>query len=115
MALFVDAGKSAVKGVFMVKHIVLWSFLEDMSPQERRQAGEKIRDLLEPIGEKVDGALEIRVVTDGLPTGNRDVALISGFESQQALAAYQEHPDHLKAKEYIGSVTCNRSCIDYEC
>ena len=30
------------------------------------------------------------------------------------LAAYQVHPDHLAAKEYIGSVAGNRACLDYE-
>ena len=47
-------------------------------------------------------------------SSNRDVALISEFTDTEALAAYQVHPDHLAAKEYIGSVAGNRACLDYE-
>lgn len=99
----------------MVKHIVLWNFNEGMSPQERAEAGEKIKSLLEPIKEKVPGAVEIQVVVNQLESSNRDVALISTFETVEALQTYQTHPDHVAAGGYVRSVTCNRSCMDYEC
>ena len=51
-------------------------------------------------------------LTDELPAG--DVALLSEFESREALEAYQVHPAHLKAKEYVGSVTCGRACMDFQ-
>ena len=99
----------------MVKHIVLWNFNEDMNPEEQREAGMKMKSLLEPIKEKVPGALDIQVVTQKLDTSNRDIALISTFETVEALQAYQIHPDHVAAGGYVRSVTCNRSCMDYEC
>lgn len=98
----------------MVKHIVLWNFREDMTDEEKREAGEKIRSLLKPIREKVPGTVEIQVVLNELDSSNRDVALLSVFETVEALQAYQTHPDHVAAKGYIGSVTCNRTCMDYE-
>lgn len=99
----------------MVKHIVLWNFNEGMSPEEKKAAGEKVKALLEPIKQKVPGALEIQVVLNKLDSSNRDVALISSFESVEALNTYQTHPDHVEAGKYVRSVTCNRSCMDYEC
>lgn len=33
----------------------------------------------------------------------------------EALKTYQTHPDHVAAGGYVRSVTCNRSCMDYEC
>lgn len=99
----------------MVRHIVLWNFNEGMSHQEKVEAGEKMKSLLEPIKEKVDGAVEIQVVVNQLESSNRDVALISTFETVEALQAYQVHPDHVAAGGYVRSVTCNRSCMDYEC
>lgn len=99
----------------MVKHIVLWNLNENMSPEEKRAAGEKMKSLLEPIKEKVPGALDIQVVTQKLDSSNRDIALISTFETVEALQAYQTHPDHVAAGGYVRSVTCNRSCMDYEC
>lgn len=99
----------------MVKHIVLWNFNEGMTTEEKRAAGEKMKSLLEPIKEKVPGALDIQVVIQKLDSSNRDVALISTFETEEALQTYQTHPDHVAAGGYVRSVTCNRSCMDYEC
>ena len=59
-------------------------------------------------------AVKVEVIINELDSSNRDVALISEFTDTEALAAYQVHPDHLAAKEYIGSVAGNRACLDYE-
>lgn len=99
----------------MVKHIVLWNFVEELSQEERLKAGAKMKELLEPIKEKVPGAIEIKVVLNELNSSNRDVALISTFETVNALQSYQVHPDHVEAGKYVRSVTCNRACMDYEC
>lgn len=98
----------------MIKHIVLWNFVETLSESEKAEAGQKMKSLLEPIKELVPGAVEIQVLTGGLPSSNRDVALISTFETVEALETYQKHPAHVEAGKYVRSVTCNRACMDYE-
>lgn len=98
----------------MVHHIVMWNFLESMSQDEKIAAGAKMKELLEPIGALVDGAISIQVVVNELDSSNRDVALISKFETVEALQAYQVHPAHVEAGKFVRSVTCNRSCMDYE-
>lgn len=98
----------------MVKHIVLWNFISTLSEEEKRAAGEKMKAILEPIKEKVPGALEIQVVCNELVSSNKDVALISTFETVEALQTYQTHPDHVEAGKYVRSVTCDRACMDYE-
>ncbi|MCI9142652.1 MAG: Dabb family protein [Lachnospiraceae bacterium] len=98
----------------MVKHIVLWNFAEELSESERKEAGEKMKALLEPIKELVSGAVEIQIVRNELPSSNRDIALISTFETVEALMTYQNHPAHVEAGKYVRSVTCNRACMDYE-
>ncbi len=97
----------------MVKHIVLWNFVETLSEEEKKEAANKMSQLLEPIKELVPGAVEIQVIRNEFSSSNRDVALISTFETPEALAAYQTHPAHVEAGKYVGSVTCNRSCMDY--
>ena len=99
----------------MVKHIVLWNFAEGLSEADKTQAGQKMKELLEPIRELVPGALRIQVLANGLPSGNREVALISEFETVEALKTYQEHPAHVEAGKYVRSVTRDRACTDYEC
>lgn len=99
----------------MVKHIVLWNFNEGMTPAEKKAAGEKMKSLLEPIREKVPGALKIQVILNELDSSNREVALVSAFDTLEALEAYKIHPDHIAAGKFVRSVTCDRSCMDYEC
>ena len=98
----------------MVKHIVLWNFVEGLSDAEKEEAGAKMKALLEPIRELVPGAVEIQVLRNQLSSSNRDIALISTFETVDALAAYQNHPAHVEAGKYVRSVTCDRTCMDYE-
>ena len=98
----------------MVHHIVLWNFLESMNQEEKREAGAKMKELLEPIGALVEGAVSIKVVMNELDSSNRDIALISQFETVEALKTYQVHPAHVEAGKFVRSVTCNRSCLDYE-
>jgi hypothetical protein len=43
-----------------------------------------------------------------------DVVLYSEFASREALDAYQEHPDHVAIKPFIGAVREARQCMDYE-
>ena len=98
----------------MVRHIVLWNFVEGLSDEEKSQAGAKMKALLEPIRELVPGAVDIQVVRNQMASSNRDIALISTFETAEALAAYQCHPAHLEAGKYVRSVTCDRACMDYD-
>ena len=98
----------------MVKHIVMWNFNPEMSVEEKKAAGEKMKALLEPIKELVEGAVDIRVVINDMESSNRDIALIGTYKNEDALKAYQVHPAHVEAGKFVRSVTCNRSCLDYE-
>lgn len=97
----------------MVQHIVMWNFVDSLSQEEKEAAGRKMKELLEPIGALVEGAVQIRVIVNELDSSNRDVALISQFETVEALQAYQVHPAHVEAGKFVRSVTCNRSCMDF--
>jgi hypothetical protein len=43
-----------------------------------------------------------------------DVVLISEFETKEDLDAYQNHPIHNVAAQFIGKVRAERYCVDYE-
>lgn len=98
----------------MVRHIVLWNFVEGLSDTDKKEAGQKMKELLEPIKELVPGAVKIEVLQNAQPTSNREVALVSEFETVDALLTYQNHPAHVEAGKYVRSVTCDRACMDYE-
>lgn len=98
----------------MVKHIVLWNFKEGMTEEEKAQAAERMKKELEAIKPLVEGAVEIQVVKNEIASSNRDIALISTFETEEALKTYQVHPAHVEAGKFVRSVTENRACMDYE-
>lgn len=97
----------------MIHHIVLWNLKEELNDRERKEAAARIREKLMAVREAAEGIISLEVVTEGLPSGNKDLGLISVFESAEALEAYQQHPAHVEAACYIKEVTCDRVCLDY--
>ena len=97
----------------MIRHIVAWSFKEGFSPEENAQHTAKIKAGLEALPQIIDGICELNVHIDMLPSANRDAVLNSLFESKEALANYQMHPEHKKVSAFVGSVMTERVCLDY--
>ena len=98
----------------MVNHYVFWNLNETLTAEEKVEAGQKIKEKLEAVGKLVPGVVSLEVRMNELDSSNRDVALLSSFESVEALGAYQVHPEHVNAGSYIKTVTCNRTCFDFE-
>lgn len=97
----------------MIHHIVCWNFKEGMSKGEKEEAARIIKEKLEAIQPLIPGAIEIRVIIEGLASSNREIALVSKFESLEALEAYQVSKEHVEAGIYVKSVVCDRACFDY--
>ncbi len=98
----------------MVHHIVLWNLKEDLSEQEKKEAALEIKRRLEAVADTVEGVVSLEVVIGAMESSNKDIALISRFETEEALKAYQVSPAHVEAGGYIRTVTSGRSCFDYE-
>ena len=98
----------------MVKHIIIWSFKEDMTKEEKAFASNKIKTELEALKGKIDGLIDIKVEVEHLLSSTGDLLLDSSFESEEALKGYQENPEHLKAANYVRSVVGVRRSFDYE-
>lgn len=98
----------------MVNHIVLWNLNEDLSEQEKKEAALQIKNRLEAVAKTVDGVVSLEVVINDMESSNKDIALISKFETEEALKAYQVSPAHVEAGTYIRTVTNGRSCLDYK-
>ena len=92
----------------MVKHIVLYTFKENVDKDE---AVKLIASVLEPLVGKIPGLLhmEIRRTFVGM-----DYALYSEFESRDALTAYATHPLHEEAKSHFFHLLDKRVAADYE-
>ena len=99
----------------MVKHIILWTLKSEYNEQEKANIKDEIKQGLEGLLGKIDGLVDIKVYTNGLPSSNADLMLDSSFESFEALKAYAVHPEHVKvADEKVRPFTASRSCLDFE-
>ena len=99
----------------MVKHIVLWNFREELNDAEKAEAARTVKEKLEALAGVVPGLVSIEVLTEPVALSNRTIMLHSVFEDVAALEGYKVHPAHVKAGEYIRSVTVDRACFDNEC
>ena len=98
----------------MVNHYVFWTLNDSLTAEEKKKAAQTIKEKLEAVKKLVPGVVSLEVRINELESSNRDVALISSFESVEALQGYQVHPEHVKAAGYVRSVTCDRTCFDFE-
>lgn len=97
----------------MVKHIVMWNFSTSLAADDKRDAAKTIKRSLEQLKEKIPGIISLEVVIDGLAGSDREIALISEFQSEEALKAYQTHPEHVKAGVFVKTVCRDRICFDF--
>ncbi|EXX89440.1 stress responsive protein [Paenibacillus darwinianus] len=94
----------------MITHIVLFK-LKDGSPESiARTAG-----VLKAMEGKIEELKHLEVGTDILHSERSyDIALITKFESMQALEAYQVHPEHKKVIEHMQEARETSVSVDFE-
>ena len=99
----------------MLKHIVMWKLKDDAEGADKAANAAKLKRLLDGCANLVPGIaeFEVAVAQPGLEA-TYDVVLYSVFADREALAAFQEHPDHVALKPFIGAVRLERQCMDYE-
>ena len=97
----------------MIKHIILWKLKETLSEEEKAEARAEAKRRLEALNGKIDGMIDLKVITDRLPSSNADMMLDSTFETEEALAGYQVNPLHIEAATYVRSVVEARLCLDF--
>lgn len=99
----------------MVKHVILWTLKSEFSAEEKANIKKGIKENLEGLFGKIPGLLEIKVITEGLPSSNAEVMLDSSFESAEALKVYATHPDHVAVADvFVRPYTATRACLDFE-
>ena len=96
----------------MVKHIIIWNLKDELSVEEKKERCRLIKQGFEGLAGKIDGLLEINVITDILGSSTGDLMLDSTFESAEALKGYSEHVK--VADSTVRPYTARRSCVDFE-
>ena len=97
----------------MIKHIVFWSLQETVQGRSKKENFALMKEKLEGLVGIVPGlrSAEVGFNNNG---GAFDVALLSEFDSKEALAAYRVHPAHLEVQKFVHSVICDRAAVDFE-
>lgn len=96
----------------MVKHMIIWALKEDI---DKEAVKAEIKKQLEDLVGKIDGLLEMKIITNGLDSSKGDLFMDSSFESVEALKAYAVHPLHVAiADGIVRPNTANRASYDYE-
>ena len=97
----------------MVKHIIIWKLKDEIENKSLRKA--EIKEALEGLVGKIDGLLEMHILTEGFPSSAGDLMMDSTFESSDALAAYQKSPLHQSVANGIVRPSMQaRLSFDYE-
>jgi heme-degrading monooxygenase HmoA len=98
--------------MLMIRHIVAWN-LTATDPAQRTADFEQLKANIEGLVGVVPGLRSAVVARDlGSTAGNRDVVLISEHDDEEALAVYQQHPEHVVAAGFTRTVTSERACVD---
>lgn len=97
----------------MIRHIVMWR-LRGETIEHQQGARERVKAGFEGLRGKIPGMrnLEIGFDVSGVEYAC-DVVLFSEFESREALAAYANHPEHLRVREELGDLRTARHQVDY--
>lgn len=96
-----------------IRHVVSWQLATTDAAERAEHAARVVSELQSLVG-VVTEIRSLEAGTDVFGNGNWDVVLVSVFDDVAALQRYQVHPEHKKVGEYIGSVTAQRSAVDYE-
>jgi Stress responsive A/B Barrel Domain len=101
-------------GAAMIKHIVMWKVRGD-DAQSRAANIALVQREFESLRGRIPGLLHLEIgVDDSRIDYACDVVLVTEFDSRLALAAYAEHPEHLRVRRALGDLRTTRHQVDYE-
>ncbi|MBX3636532.1 MAG: Dabb family protein [Rubrivivax sp.] len=98
----------------MIRHIVMWRVRGDDAGARARHAAQ-VKQAFESLRGQVPGLrhLEVGLDVSGVDYAC-DVVLVTDFDSREALAAYAEHPAHLRVRQSLEGLRVTRHQVDYE-
>ncbi|MDW5442148.1 Dabb family protein [Polaromonas sp. SM01] len=98
----------------MIKHIVMWNLRGD-TPAEKAQSIALLTRSFESLRGRVPGLMHLEIGVDTSAVDYAcDVVLYSEFETQAALEAYANHPEHIRIKHELTDLRIARHQVDYE-
>ena len=99
----------------MIKHVNLWKFREDLSPEEKDSVRQGMKEAFERLPGLIPGMIDCVIRTELGPKSNADCMMECTFESMEALDAYRGNPLHQDiAVNKVRPFTIDRLGADFE-
>ncbi len=99
----------------MLKHIVMWRFVEGAGGKSRVEHAQYMKEHLEALVGVVPEIRSIEVGVNNNPSSSAyDAVLVSLFDDKEALDRYKVHPAHKAVAAYCKEVRELRADVDFE-
>ncbi len=97
-----------------VRHIVMWKLAGETREDRQAVAASIAVGLVGLLGQ-IPGLRDVVARPDTLfLDGNWDLVLVADFDDEEALAAYQTHPQHVAIATRIKRKATHRAAVDFE-
>lgn len=98
----------------MIKHLVFFKLKEKADGRTKQENARKIKEELDALPAQIE---QIKYYEVGINFSESprawDVSLISGFNSEEDLEIYSNHPVHRKLVDFILEVSEDIAAVDY--
>ena len=100
----------------MVKHIVMFKFLESAEGRTKKENLEIAANMLKDLQGKIPTlvASEVCFNDEKAAKSNYDMILLADYNDWEGLDEYIVHPLHKAVGEFMKGVRESRTCVDYE-
>jgi hypothetical protein len=99
----------------MIRHIVVWKFLEHAEGASKAENLLKAKSMLEALRRNIPEILSLEVGIDlTRGPGSSDLALNGTFASARGLETYQRHPEHVRVATFLRKVESEKRVVDYD-
>ena len=99
----------------MLKHIVMWRFVEGAKGKSRVEHAQWMKEPLEALVGVVPEIRSLEVGVNNNPSASAyDAVLVSTFDNKEALDSYKVNPAHLAVAAYCKEVREARADVDFE-
>lgn len=95
----------------MIKHVIVIKFKPDVTDSEKNSFEEELSKLPSVIPE-IKGFIFGRDVVRS--ERSYDFALVSDFDSLEALDRYRKHPEHVKVLQQVRNIAEHIVAVDFE-
>ena len=97
----------------MVKHMIIWKLKDGI--EDKKSVANKIKTALEGLNGKIEGLVEMKILTQKFDSSAGDIMMDSTFKDEDALIYYQNHPLHKEiANGLVRTSVQLRLSFDYQ-